>query len=99
MLNMQEKTDEKAIRESDQFNELYAKVTNWNDGDVRHGRVTFREPFKIPEEEIGEKMEKFILKKDWGPVNIFLDIIGTPNKSKSSSKKLDRLLRSTNNYI
>ena len=48
------------------------------------------------------KRDAFILKrkkKDWQPVDIFLNIFGRPNQSKSNSETLDRLLESTNEYI
>ncbi len=45
------------------------------------------------------KRDALILKKNWQPVDIFLNMFGRPNQSKSNSEMLDRLLESTNEYI
>jgi hypothetical protein len=104
-LNMQKKTDEKMISESDKYNKLYREIKSWNDGDFRHGRGFHQEKaihFTVSNEEIGVKRDAFILKrkkKDWKPVDFFLNMFGRPNQSKSNSETLDRLLESTNEYI
>ena len=45
------------------------------------------------------KRDAFILKKDWGPVDIFWNMFGRSNKAKSSSEMLGKFLNSTNDYI
>jgi hypothetical protein len=81
---MQKKADEKVISESEQYNKLYREIKSWNDGDFRHGKGFYQEktiPFTV-KEQIGVKRDAFILKKDWQPVEMFLNMFGIPNQLK-----------------
>jgi hypothetical protein len=95
---MQKKADGKRMSENEAINRLYREVKIWNDGDTSHGSGNFQEqpyPFTVNPSKIGVRTEFFGLRKDWEPVDIFMNMFGIPSVCGEANELIDRIVTST----
>jgi hypothetical protein len=73
-----------------------------NDGDTSHGSGNFQEqpyPFTVNPSKIGVRTEFFGLRKDWEPVDIFMNMFGIPSVCGKANELIDRIVTSTKEYM